>query len=99
MNDTDDKIGHYCRILTREEVEKLQNDNQTVSEFRQEKLEKEAGRNWDKFYNRHSVNFFKDRHWTKEEFQEICPDIKWQVFDDIYPPKSFSFKKSILSLR
>jgi len=73
-----DNVGHYCRVLSKEEVERLQNDHQTVSEFRREKLEKEADRNWDKFYNRHSVNFFKDRHWTKEEFQELCPDIQWQ---------------------
>lgn len=72
-------VGHHGRILTEEEIEKLNLDKQTVSEFRQRKLENEASRNWDKFYKRNNVNFFKDRHWTKDEFQQICPDINWQV--------------------
>ncbi|XP_069814422.1 tRNA N(3)-methylcytidine methyltransferase METTL6 isoform X2 [Dendropsophus ebraccatus] len=42
-----------------------------VSEFKQIKLEKEAQKNWDLFYKRNSTNFFKDRHWTTREFEEL----------------------------
>lgn len=38
--------------------------NQSVAEI-------EAKKNWDKFYLRNKTNFFKDRHWTKNEFEEL----------------------------
>uniref|UniRef100_UPI0031B8B38C tRNA N(3)-methylcytidine methyltransferase METTL6 n=1 Tax=Homo sapiens TaxID=9606 RepID=UPI0031B8B38C len=31
----------------------------------------EAQKNWDLFYKRNSTNFFKDRHWTTREFEEL----------------------------
>uniref|UniRef100_A0A183SCZ9 18S rRNA aminocarboxypropyltransferase n=1 Tax=Schistocephalus solidus TaxID=70667 RepID=A0A183SCZ9_SCHSO len=42
-----------------------------ASEFQHSKLLKEAGRNWDRFYNRNGARFFKDRHWTTREFVEL----------------------------
>ncbi|XP_063866627.1 tRNA N(3)-methylcytidine methyltransferase METTL6-like [Scylla paramamosain] len=42
-----------------------------VPPFHQQKLEKEAAKNWDKFYKRNETRFFKDRHWTTREFQEL----------------------------
>ncbi|MEE6466222.1 hypothetical protein FKM82_006879 [Ascaphus truei] len=62
---------HKVRALTPEEADKLQNDRDLVSEFKQLKLEREAQRNWDLFYKRNSTNFFKDRHWTTREFEEL----------------------------
>ncbi|XP_036395620.1 tRNA N(3)-methylcytidine methyltransferase METTL6 [Megalops cyprinoides] len=59
------------RILTEEELEKLKTDQILVSEFKQQKLEREAQKNWDLFYKRNSTNFFKDRHWTTREFEEL----------------------------
>ncbi|XP_030638323.1 tRNA N(3)-cytidine methyltransferase METTL6 [Chanos chanos] len=59
------------RTLTEEELEKLKNDRVLVSEFKQQKLEKEAQKNWDLFYKRNTTNFFKDRHWTTREFEEL----------------------------
>uniref|UniRef100_A0A3B3SSI1 tRNA N(3)-cytidine methyltransferase n=1 Tax=Paramormyrops kingsleyae TaxID=1676925 RepID=A0A3B3SSI1_9TELE len=59
------------RSLTEEELEKLKNDLSLVSDFKQQKLEKEAQKNWDLFYKRNTVNFFKDRHWTTREFEEL----------------------------
>ncbi|KAL5104634.1 tRNA N 3 methylcytidine methyltransferase METTL6 [Taenia crassiceps] len=41
------------------------------STFEHKKLQEDAGRNWDRFYNRHGTRFFKNRHWTKREFQEL----------------------------
>lgn len=57
------------RVLT-EEMDKLDGEV-LVSDFKQIKLEKEAQKNWDLFYKRNSTNFFKDRHWTTREFEEL----------------------------
>ncbi|KAM4907497.1 tRNA N(3)-cytidine methyltransferase METTL6 isoform 2-T2 [Sylvia borin] len=65
------KKGHSARVLSPEEAEKLAKDQVLVSEFKQLKLEKEAQKNWDLFYKRNSTNFFKDRHWTTREFEEL----------------------------
>ena len=59
------------RELSDEERDKLRNDTKLVSEFRRGKLEKEAQKNWDCFYKRNTTKFFKDRHWTTREFQEL----------------------------
>uniref|UniRef100_A0A0E9X9I7 tRNA N(3)-cytidine methyltransferase n=1 Tax=Anguilla anguilla TaxID=7936 RepID=A0A0E9X9I7_ANGAN len=63
--------GQSGRILTNEELEKLQRDQTLVSDFKQNKLEKEAQKNWDLFYKRNTTKFFKDRHWTTREFEEL----------------------------
>ncbi len=36
-----------------------------------EKLEKEAARNWNKFYKNNTTNFFKDRHYLGQEMPEL----------------------------
>jgi hypothetical protein len=73
-------FGHYARQLTEEEIERLKKqDGRLVNAFKKEKLEVEAMKNWDKFYLRNETRFFKDRHWTKDEFKELCPDLNWQV--------------------
>lgn len=59
------------RVLTEEELKTLHSDNILVSDFKQMKLEKEAQKNWDLFYKRNTTNFFKDRHWTTREFEEL----------------------------
>lgn len=63
--------GHSARTLSPEEAEKLAKGQGLVSEFKQLKLEREAQKNWDLFYKRNSTNFFKDRHWTTREFEEL----------------------------
>lgn len=62
------------RTLTDEEQGKLEKDTNLVSDYKRNKLEKEAVKNWDLFYKRNSANFFKDRHWTTREFQELLFD-------------------------
>ncbi|KAI1295548.1 tRNA N(3)-methylcytidine methyltransferase METTL6 [Halotydeus destructor] len=62
------------RSLTNDEYDKLSIDSQIVPTFRQTKLEKEAKKNWDLFYKRNGSRFFKDRHWTVREFQELIDD-------------------------
>lgn len=60
-----------ARVLTLEEQERLNGERAMVSDFKQMKLEKEAQKNWDLFYKRNTTNFFKDRHWTTREFEEL----------------------------
>eukprot|EP00899_Mesostigma_viride_P026314 jgi/Mesvir1/6868/Mv09037-RA.1 len=45
-----------------------------VSDYLRVKLEKEARKNWDKFYRVHENRFFKDRHYLHREFPELLGD-------------------------
>ena len=49
-------------------------NSRLVTEFKANKLEADAQKNWDLFYKRNETNFFKDRHWTTREFQELISD-------------------------
>ncbi|CAG2116009.1 unnamed protein product [Medioppia subpectinata] len=69
--DGDSEYGHECRQLSAEEVATLRTNSTIVSEFRQKRLEKESKKNWDLFYKRNTNKFFKDRHWTQREFEEL----------------------------
>lgn len=71
ISDTEPR-GHYARSLTEEEAAKLAKDTALLSEFKRLKLEAEAQKNWDLFYKRNETRFFKDRHWTKREFEELA---------------------------
>ena len=70
---------HYFRSLEADitDDQKLLLEKQNtrlVTEFKASKLEAEAQKNWDLFYKRNETNFFKDRHWTTREFQELIDD-------------------------
>lgn len=59
------------------EDEKLQLDYQNsriVPEFKANQLEINAQRNWDLFYKRNDTRFFRDRHWTTREFEELVAE-------------------------
>ncbi|KAL9966165.1 hypothetical protein ACROYT_G024203 [Oculina patagonica] len=62
------------RVLSEDETKKLDDNSKIVSDFKQNKLEKDAQKNWDLFYKRNTTNFFKDRHWTTAEFKELLFD-------------------------
>ncbi|CAO1636731.1 unnamed protein product [Sympodiomycopsis kandeliae] len=49
----------------------LSKNRQTANQFMVSKLEREAAKNWDKFYKRHQDRFFHDRHWTDREFDAL----------------------------
>ncbi|RNA41621.1 methyltransferase 6 [Brachionus plicatilis] len=66
--------GYMPRELSVEERNKLESDNELVSEFKRRKFEQEAKKNWDLFYRRNKTNFFKDRYWTFREFDELNED-------------------------
>lgn len=67
-----------ARQLTQEELDRLGGERTVVSDFKQMKLEREAQKNWDLFYKRNTTNFFKDRHWTTREFEELkaCREVR-----------------------
>ena len=71
---TDMRCVTPSRKLSRDELHRLQIDHVKISNFKQKKLESEAEKNWDLFYKRNTTKFFKDRHWTKREFQELVND-------------------------
>lgn len=60
------------KVLSDEERVRLEEQNKRmVSEFQARKLETEARKHWDLFYKRNETRFFKDRHWTTREFEEL----------------------------
>lgn len=60
------------RLLTNEERSRLdEQDKKLVSDFRRKKLDAESQKMWDLFYKRNKANFFKDRHWTTREFEQL----------------------------
>lgn len=67
-------LGHYARQLAPEEKEALERDTVTLGDFKKNKLEKEAKKNWDLFYKRNTDHFFKDRHWLTREFPELLQE-------------------------
>ena len=63
---------HLYSRLEPDHIELLEKQNsRLVTEFRAQKLEAEARKSWDLFYKRNQNRFFKDRHWTTREFQEL----------------------------
>lgn len=66
------EAGHVAKRLTEEEFQKMKaQDSRLVPEHRANLLEKDAKKYWDLFYKRNTTSFFKDRHWTTREFQEL----------------------------
>ncbi|EDV54964.1 methyltransferase-like protein 6 [Drosophila erecta] len=68
-----DVFTTQAKELSAVEKQKLEEQNKRglVPEFKANKLEIDAQRNWDIFYKRNETRFFKDRHWTTREFQEL----------------------------
>ena len=67
--------GHSARQLTEDEQQLLKRDTEVLSDFKRNKLEKDAKKNWDLFYKRNTTLFFKDRHWITREFPELLQAI------------------------
>lgn len=83
---TESHSDHVAKCLTSLEIEKLDAQNsRMISEFRANQLEKDAKKYWDLFYKRNETRFFKDRHWTTREFQELLSldDSKMQILLEV----------------
>lgn len=73
--DLGDVATSSVKVLTDDEKLRLQEQNKRmVSEFQAQKLEQDARKHWDLFYKRNETRFFKDRHWTTREFEELLAD-------------------------
>lgn len=48
-----------------------ESDLPSLKPFWQKKYKEQSTRNWDKFYQHNTTNFFKDRHWLDLEFPEL----------------------------
>lgn len=67
-----DIFVHRLKELTDDEKQRLEAQNsRIIPEVKAAKLEREAKRHWDIFYKRNETKFFRDRHWTTREFQEL----------------------------
>lgn len=75
-----DVFVHRLKELSEEEKLRLESQNsRMIPASKATKLEREAQKHWDLFYKRNETKFFKDRHWTTREFQELInfdPDQK-----------------------
>ncbi|CAG9124954.1 unnamed protein product [Plutella xylostella] len=72
IGENGDVFVHRLKELSEEEKTRLDaQNNRLIPEAKAAKLEREAKRHWDIFYKRNETKFFKDRHWTTREFQEL----------------------------
>lgn len=72
IGDDGDVFVHRLKELSDEEKLRLDSQNsRLISKAKAAKLEREAKRHWDIFYKRNETKFFRDRHWTTREFQEL----------------------------
>lgn len=72
VGDNGDRFVHRLKVLTDEEKQRLETQNmRVILETKAANLERDAKRHWDIFYKRNETKFFRDRHWTTREFQEL----------------------------
>ncbi|XP_046487123.1 tRNA N(3)-methylcytidine methyltransferase METTL6 [Neodiprion pinetum] len=66
------QISHVAKRLTADEASRiLEQNSRLVPERKAAQFEKDAKKHWDLFYKRNETRFFKDRHWTTREFEEL----------------------------
>lgn len=75
MPNISDLETYGARALTQDEKIQLEHQNsRLVTDFKANQLELNARKNWDLFYKRNDTRFFRDRHWTTREFEELLSD-------------------------
>jgi methyltransferase-like protein 6 len=55
--------------------------NDKISQYWHQKYRHDLGKNWNLFYARNATNFFRDRHWIKQEFPELTEKEGLSVFE------------------
>lgn len=70
MTSDQSNLEHNDSYLTHEERDRLLAAPK-LSDFHRQKLDKESKKNWDLFYKRNGDRFFKNRYWTRNEFNEL----------------------------
>lgn len=59
--------------LSEDETRRLEEQtSRLVPEFKAKKFQEETRKHWDLFYKRNADRFFKDRHWTTREFEDLA---------------------------
>lgn len=70
-----DSLTNDLKTLSIDEQQQLAVQNsRLVPAHKAVQLEQQAQRHWDLFYKRNETRFFKDRHWTTREFEELLFD-------------------------
>lgn len=86
MENNNITVPDTAKTLNDEEKLVLEKQNsRLISEFKANKLELEAKKNWDLFYKRNETRFFKDRHWTTREFCELtdCNSVENKILFEV----------------
>ena len=55
--------------------------NDKISQYWHQKYRQDLGKNWNLFYARNATNFFRDRHWIRQEFPELLEGRGLSVFE------------------
>ncbi|CAG9861763.1 unnamed protein product [Phyllotreta striolata] len=68
----EDAVSRETKTLSASDAERLERQNaRKVSDYQAAMLERNAKKHWDLFYKRNETRFFKDRHWTTREFEDL----------------------------
>ena len=57
----------------------IDSDDVPMTDDQYSKIEREAKKNWDIFYKNNKTNFYKDRHYLREEFNELGDAVEAEV--------------------
>lgn len=67
-----DATSSTSKTLSADEQRRLdQQDTRLVTAHQAHSLEVDARKHWDLFYKRNETRFFRDRHWTTREFDDL----------------------------
>lgn len=74
MNSNENEQEEIINLSTEDEIKLKEQNKRLVTPFKVQQLEINAQKHWDLFYKRNEDRFFKDRHWTTNEFEELLQD-------------------------
>lgn len=93
------ELSKAPKVLSTEEEELLAKQNsRLVPAFQANQLELNARKNWDLFYKRNDIRFFRDRHWTTREFSELISSNNIAITSDHLKPNVNRTKRALLEV-